>query len=150
MCWKWCSRAIVSKHWIKQLHTLPVVHFNRCLTAEYSETTAHFNAYFDTDKHIDFPNAMYISGLVTVRMCLVLSVCLSVCPPPLSLSLSLSLSTYSEWTNVHENLFSHNDPQYWPFHLNHPLYPRNMVHFRYIIVNTINQIFFSQTTILYN
>jgi hypothetical protein len=26
-------------NWIKQLHTLPVLHFNRCLTTEYSETT---------------------------------------------------------------------------------------------------------------
>jgi hypothetical protein len=38
--------------WIKQLHTLPVLHFNRCLTAEYSETTAHFNGNFDTDNQI--------------------------------------------------------------------------------------------------
>jgi hypothetical protein len=40
-----CSieRTIVSKNWIKQLHNLPVLHFNRCLTTEYSETTAHFN-----------------------------------------------------------------------------------------------------------
>jgi hypothetical protein len=39
---------------IKQLHTLPVLHFNRCLTTEYSETTAHFNGNFDTD------NLMYV------------------------------------------------------------------------------------------
>jgi hypothetical protein len=32
----------------KQLHTLPVLHFNRSLTAEYSETTAHFIGKFDT------------------------------------------------------------------------------------------------------
>jgi hypothetical protein len=41
--YKQCSsteRTIVSKNWIKQLHTLPVLHFNHCLTAEYSETTA--------------------------------------------------------------------------------------------------------------
>jgi hypothetical protein len=25
------------------------LHFNRCLTTEYSETTAHFNGNFDTD-----------------------------------------------------------------------------------------------------
>jgi hypothetical protein len=31
------ERTIVSKNWIKQLHTLPVLHFNRCLTTEYSE-----------------------------------------------------------------------------------------------------------------
>jgi hypothetical protein len=39
----------VSKNRIKQLHTLLVLHFNRCLTTEYSETTAHFNGNFDTD-----------------------------------------------------------------------------------------------------
>jgi hypothetical protein len=43
---------IVSKNWIKQLHTLPVLYFNRCLTTEYSETTAHFNRSFDTDNQI--------------------------------------------------------------------------------------------------
>jgi hypothetical protein len=42
-------------YWIKQLNTLPVVHFNRCLTTEYSETTAHFNGNFDTDNHIYVP-----------------------------------------------------------------------------------------------
>jgi hypothetical protein len=26
-CWKWCPRTIVSKNWIKQLHTSPVLHF---------------------------------------------------------------------------------------------------------------------------
>jgi hypothetical protein len=31
-CWKWCPRSIVSINWIKQLHTLLVLHFNRCLT----------------------------------------------------------------------------------------------------------------------
>jgi hypothetical protein len=36
--------------WIKQLHTLPVLHFNRCLTIEYSETTAHCNGNYVTDK----------------------------------------------------------------------------------------------------
>jgi hypothetical protein len=35
-------------NWIKQLHTLPVLHFNRCLT----ETTANFNGNFDTDNQI--------------------------------------------------------------------------------------------------
>jgi hypothetical protein len=29
-------------NWIKQLNTLPVLYFNRCLATEYSETTAHF------------------------------------------------------------------------------------------------------------
>jgi hypothetical protein len=42
----------VSKNWIKQLHTLPVLHFNRCLTTEYSETTAHFNGNCETDNQI--------------------------------------------------------------------------------------------------
>jgi hypothetical protein len=61
----------VSKNWIKQLHNLPVLHFNRCLTTEDSETTAHFNGNFDIDNqicvpyrtvakvHSDFPNAQY-------------------------------------------------------------------------------------------
>jgi hypothetical protein len=51
-CWKWCPRTIVSKTLIKKLHTLPVLHFNRCLTTEYSETTAQFNVNFDTDNQI--------------------------------------------------------------------------------------------------
>jgi hypothetical protein len=46
------ERTIVSKNWIKQLHTLPVLHFNRCLTTEYSETTAHLNGNCDTDNQI--------------------------------------------------------------------------------------------------
>jgi hypothetical protein len=49
------ERIIVSKNWIKQLHTLPVLHFNHCLTTEYSETTAHFNGNFDTDNQIYVP-----------------------------------------------------------------------------------------------
>jgi hypothetical protein len=44
------ERTIVSKNWIKQLHTLPVLHFNPCLTTEYSETTAHFNDNLLTTK----------------------------------------------------------------------------------------------------
>jgi hypothetical protein len=39
----------VSKNVIKQLNTLPVLHFNLCLPTEYNETTAHFNGNFDTD-----------------------------------------------------------------------------------------------------
>jgi hypothetical protein len=46
------SWTTVSKNWIKQLHTLPVLHFNRCLTTEYSATAAHFNGKFDTDNQI--------------------------------------------------------------------------------------------------
>jgi hypothetical protein len=49
------ERTIVSKNWIKQLPTLPVFHFNRCLTTEYSETTSHFNGNFDTDNQIYVP-----------------------------------------------------------------------------------------------
>jgi hypothetical protein len=41
-----------SKILIKQLHILPVLHFNYCLTTEYSETTAHLNGNFDTDNQI--------------------------------------------------------------------------------------------------
>jgi hypothetical protein len=46
------ERTIVSKNWIKQLYTLPVLHFIRCLTTEYSEATAHFNGNFDTANQI--------------------------------------------------------------------------------------------------
>jgi hypothetical protein len=42
-------------NWIEQLHTLLILHFNHCLTAEYSETTAHFNGNFDTDNQIYVP-----------------------------------------------------------------------------------------------
>jgi hypothetical protein len=30
------------------------LHFSRCLTTGYSETTVHFNGNFDTDSHSDF------------------------------------------------------------------------------------------------
>jgi hypothetical protein len=49
------ERTIVSKNWIKQLHTLLVLHFNCCLTTECSETTAHFNSNFNTDNQIYVP-----------------------------------------------------------------------------------------------
>jgi hypothetical protein len=49
------SQTIVSKKWIKKLHTLPVLHFDRCLTTEYSETTARCNGNFDTDSQIYAP-----------------------------------------------------------------------------------------------
>jgi hypothetical protein len=49
------ERNMASKKWIKQLHTLPVLHFNRCLTTEYSETREHFNGSFDTDDKIYVP-----------------------------------------------------------------------------------------------
>jgi hypothetical protein len=74
--YKMCSsieRNIMSKNWIKQLNTLPVLHFNRCLTTEYSETTAHFNGNSDrhwqphlrtvADGHSDCPNALYTEHL---------------------------------------------------------------------------------------
>jgi hypothetical protein len=41
--------------WIKQLNTLPVLHFNHCLTNEYRETTAHLNGNFDIDNQIYVP-----------------------------------------------------------------------------------------------
>jgi hypothetical protein len=44
----------VSKILIKELHTLPVLYFNRCLTTENSETTAHFNGNFDTDNQTTY------------------------------------------------------------------------------------------------
>jgi hypothetical protein len=43
------------QNWIKQLHTLPVLHFNRCSTTEYSETAAHFSGHLDTDNQIYVP-----------------------------------------------------------------------------------------------
>jgi hypothetical protein len=46
------ERTIVSKILIKQLRTLPGLHFKRCLTTEYGEITAHFNGNFDTDNQI--------------------------------------------------------------------------------------------------
>jgi hypothetical protein len=49
------ERPIVSEKWIKQSHTLPVLHFNRCLTTEYSETAARCNGNFDTDNQIYLP-----------------------------------------------------------------------------------------------
>jgi hypothetical protein len=48
-------KCLYSEDCIKQLHTLPVVHFNRCLTTEYSETTAHCNGNLDADNPIYIP-----------------------------------------------------------------------------------------------
>jgi hypothetical protein len=45
----------VSKNWTKQWHSLPVLHFNRCLTTEYSETAAHCNGNFGTDSQMYGP-----------------------------------------------------------------------------------------------
>jgi hypothetical protein len=59
------ERAVVSKNWIKQLHTLPVLHINRCLTTEYSETTAHFNGNLDTDNQIFVPQSKCIANFRT-------------------------------------------------------------------------------------
>jgi hypothetical protein len=49
------ERTLVSKNLNKQLHTLPVLHFNWCLTTEYNETKAHFNGNFNTDNQIYVP-----------------------------------------------------------------------------------------------
>jgi hypothetical protein len=43
------------KNWIKQLHTLPVLHYNGCLTTEYSERTEHSSGNFNTDNQIYVP-----------------------------------------------------------------------------------------------
>jgi hypothetical protein len=53
--WKSIERTIVNKNRIKQVNTLPVLHFNRCITTEYSETTAQFSGSFDTDNQIYVP-----------------------------------------------------------------------------------------------
>jgi hypothetical protein len=53
---------MVSKTWIKQLHALPVLHFNRCLTTEYGETSAHFKGSYDTD------NKFYVPSLSAQRL----------------------------------------------------------------------------------
>jgi hypothetical protein len=45
----------MSKYKIKQSHTLPVLHFNRCLTTEYNKTTAHFNGNFNNGNQIYVP-----------------------------------------------------------------------------------------------
>jgi hypothetical protein len=49
------ERTTVSKNWTKQFHTLPVLHCNRCLTTEYSETGAHCNGNFGTDSQMYGP-----------------------------------------------------------------------------------------------
>jgi hypothetical protein len=54
-CWQAIERTGVSKNRIKQLHILPVLHFNLCLTTEYSETTAHFKDNVNTDNQIYVP-----------------------------------------------------------------------------------------------
>jgi hypothetical protein len=41
---------------IKHLNTLLALHFKRCLTTEYSETAAHFNANYYTHTQINVPN----------------------------------------------------------------------------------------------
>jgi hypothetical protein len=60
---------MVSKNWIKLLHALPVLRFNRCLTTKYNETTAHLNGNFNTDNQMyvpkpkctaTFPEALYM------------------------------------------------------------------------------------------
>jgi hypothetical protein len=49
------ERNILSKNWIKQLHTLPVLHFDISLTTEYNERKEHFNGNFDIDNKIYVP-----------------------------------------------------------------------------------------------
>jgi hypothetical protein len=53
---------LYSKNWIKQLHSLSILHFNRCLPTEYSEKTAHSNGYFNTDTQI------YVRSLSAQRL----------------------------------------------------------------------------------
>jgi hypothetical protein len=59
---------LYNKNWIKQLHTLPVLHFNRCLTTEYSEKNStmqrqlrYGQPHLRTEGYVhrDFPNALY-------------------------------------------------------------------------------------------
>jgi hypothetical protein len=45
----------MSKNWIEQLYTLPVLHFNRCLTTQDSQTTTHFNGNFYANNQIYVP-----------------------------------------------------------------------------------------------
>jgi hypothetical protein len=70
-CRKWCQRTIMSKNWIKQLHTLPVLHFNHCLTTIYGEITAYFNGNFDTDNQIYVPYPKYRVCVfkIDIRLC---------------------------------------------------------------------------------
>jgi hypothetical protein len=42
------------------------LHFNRCLTTEYSETTAHFNGNFDTDNQIYVPPVPVAARLLAI------------------------------------------------------------------------------------
>jgi hypothetical protein len=65
------ERTIVSKICFKQLNTLPVLHFSRCLTAEYSAVSHNSSTlqrqlrYWQPNLrtiasvHSDFPNALY-------------------------------------------------------------------------------------------
>jgi hypothetical protein len=57
----------MSKNWIKQLNTLLVLHFNRCLTTEYSETTAHFNGNFNPDNKIYVFQAYVVYSTVSMQ-----------------------------------------------------------------------------------
>jgi hypothetical protein len=49
---------------MKQLNTLLALHFNHCLTTEYSETTAQFKGNFYADNQIYIP---YPKCTVTFR-----------------------------------------------------------------------------------
>jgi hypothetical protein len=71
-CWIRFSWTILSKSRLKQLHALPVLHFNRCLTNEYSGRIAHLNDNFDTHNQIYVPQpkctATFRTHCIRVRL----------------------------------------------------------------------------------
>jgi hypothetical protein len=67
------ERTTVSENTIKQLHTLPVLHSNRCLTTEHSQTTAHCNGNFDTENQMYVPQAKCTVTFRTHCICFVTS-----------------------------------------------------------------------------
>jgi hypothetical protein len=84
--------------WIKQLHTLPVLHFNHCLTTEYSETTAHFNGNFGTDNQIYVPWAKCTATYRTHCIKIVNSVvCASVADVYSVVNVSEFLLDHKQW-----------------------------------------------------
>jgi hypothetical protein len=69
----------VSKNWIKQLHTLPVLHFNRCLNnwIQWNNSTLQRqlpywqpNLRTVDQVHSDFPNALYYSTHAIIVSCI--------------------------------------------------------------------------------
>jgi hypothetical protein len=89
-------------NWIKQLNTLPILHFNSCLTSEYSETTAHFNGNLDTDNQIYVP---YLRETIPLRVLNLL------CFTDFSISTyrSLSAQRLSERTVLSTIIFNRTD-----------------------------------------